>query len=53
MLLHDFVREGNFAYELSGIYSISGKPLCMFGRRMLHCAGSGKVPYIKHFRWHS
>jgi hypothetical protein len=53
MLRHDFVRKGNYAYKLSGICSMSKKPLCMFGRRVLHCAGSGEGPYIKLFRWHS
>jgi hypothetical protein len=53
MLLHDFVSEGNFAYKLSVIYSMREKPLYLLVRKMLYCAGSWKVPYIKHVRWHS
>jgi len=53
MLLHDFVSEGNFAYKLSGIYSMRKKPLYLFVRKMLYFAGSWKVPYIKHIRLHA
>jgi len=29
------------------------KSLCTCARGVLHCAGSGEVPYLKHFRWHT
>jgi len=45
--------EGNFAYKLSCMCSMRKKPLYMFVRKMLYCAASWKVPYIKHVRWHS
>jgi hypothetical protein len=35
------------------LYRVSVKSLCTCARRVLHCAGSGKVPYNIKFRWYT
>ena len=45
-----------YDYQLSKLHLIcrlSQKSLFTSANGQLHCAGSGNVPYKKHFRWHS
>ena len=55
----DFVRPGVLGWtDVASItfsyrkYRVREQFLCTCARSVLHCADSGKVPYIKHFNWH-
>jgi hypothetical protein len=39
-------------YLPDGLYRMCENSLCACARKVLDCAGSGKLLYIKRFRWH-
>jgi len=40
------------SYLPDRLYRVCEKSVCACAIRMLHCAGSGKLLYIKRVRWH-